>query len=203
MFADNDRYQLFKVPACNTCNNKSSKDDEYLLAILLSRADVKSNPSTNTLRAKLIRALNHPQKIGFAKAFHNSVSLINLKTPAGIYLGKHPVINIDTTRYYNIISKIIRGLYFRHLKKTLPDKFSIVVYETEELDKGPIEIKLFIQNEIISKIEHSPLYEIGKNTFRYKFALTENKEGPGAWLLNFYKSVFLLCLVLNTSDLNN
>lgn len=170
---------------------------------MLSRADVKNNPSTNTLRAKLIRALNHPQKSGFAKAYHKSIDIMDIKTPAGIYLGKHPVIIINTTRYYNIISKIIRGLFFRHLKKVLPDELNIVVYQVEEIDRGPLELKLFIQKEILSKIEHSPLYEIGRNTFRYKFALTEDKNGTGAWLLNFYKSVFLICLVLRKTDLDN
>jgi len=91
IFAVRDRSNLLKLPTCVNCNNHSSKDDEYLRSVLISRVDVEENQSTNELRNALMRSLSNPDQPGFQKLYANSIGIKRVFTPAGLYLGNHPV----------------------------------------------------------------------------------------------------------------
>ena len=200
LFAIKDRINLLKLPACSVCNNRSSKDDEYLRSVLISRADIEESQSTNELRSALIRSLSNLGQPGFQKAYARSVSSKRIFTPAGIFLGKHPVITVDNERLEKVLSKIIRGLYYHHMKKTLSREYLIKIISEDNLKRQALNTKEFIKSKIFCFLDQTWLYEIGKNTFHYKYLLTREDNCAGAWILRFYKKVHFLGLVLHESS---
>ena len=201
LFASKDRINLIKLPTCLDCNNHSSKDDEYLRAVLISRADVAENQSTNELRNALIRSLSYQGQQGFQKFYAKSIGVKRVFTPAGIYLGKHPVLFVNYERLETILSKVIRGLYFHHIGKVLKNEYSVKIIGEDDLKLQSASTTEFIKSKIIYYLDQTFLHEIGKNTFNYKFLLTSEDKYAGAWILRFYGKVHFLGLVLKNQDL--
>lgn len=201
LFAIKDRVNLLKLPTCLDCNNHSSMDDEYLRSVLISRADVEKSQSTDELRNALKRSLSNPDQPGFQKLYSKAVSFKNVFTPKGIYLGNEPVLYVNYERLEKILSKIIRGLYYHHIKRTLKKEYSIKIFGQDNLKLQTPEMKEFIKSKILHYVNQAPLYEIGKNTFHYKYLLTREDNYAGAWVLRFYEKVHFLGLVLNKQDL--
>ena len=116
LFAIRDRINLLKLSTCFGCNNHSSKDDEYLRSILISRADIEETQITNDLRNSLIRSLSNLGQPGFQKAYAKAISVKRVFTPTWIFLGNRPVMSLDNERLEKVLSKIIRGLYYHQNK---------------------------------------------------------------------------------------
>lgn len=201
LFALRDRKNLLKLPTCLDCNNHSSKDDEYLRAALISRADVEENLSTNEIRNALIRSLSDSKQQGFQKLYANAIGVKRVLTPAGLYLGNHPVFSVDYGRLEKVLSKVICGLYYYHTKNILKKEYSIKIIAEDDLNLQTQSFKDFIKSKILFYIDQTILYEIGKNTFHYKYLLTRENKFAGAWILRFYGKVHFLGLVLKNQDL--
>lgn len=201
LFAREDRKNLLKLPTCLDCNNHSSMDDEYLRSVLISRADVEESKGTDELRNTLMRSLSDPEQHGFQKLYTKSIGLKKVFTPSGLYLGFHPVFNVDYGRLEKVLSKVIRGLYFYHSKKVLKKEYSIKIIAEDDLKLQTQKIKDFIKSKILYFLDQTFLHEIGRNTFQYKFLLTREDKYASAWILRFYGKVHFLGLVLRDQDL--
>lgn len=197
MFATKDRINLLKLPTCVDCNNHSSNDDEYLRSIIISRADVNETQSTTELREALMRSLSNVSKSGFQKAYARAIGVKRVFTPAGIYLGNHPVLSVNNVRLERILSKIIRGLYYHHMKKVLNNKYLIKIISEDNIKLQTPKFKEFIKSKIFYYLDQTYLFEIGKNTFNYKYLLTREDNKAGAWILRFYGKVHFLGMVLH------
>jgi hypothetical protein len=201
LFALRDRKNLLKLPTCLDCNNHSSKDDEYLRSVLISRADVDENQSTDELRNALMRSLSDPKQPGFQRLYAKSIGVKKVFTTAGLFLGEQPVFTVDYGRLERVLSKVIRGLYYHHTKMRLKMEYSIKIIVEDDLKLQTQSIKNFIKSKILYHIDQTALCEIGKNTFNYKFLLTKEDKYAGAWILRFYGKVHFLGLVLKNQDL--
>jgi len=201
LFAIKNRFNLLKLPACFECNNSTSTDDEYLRSVLISRADVEESQGMDELRNLLIRSLSNPDQLGFQKLYSGAVSFKNIFTPTGIYLGNKPVLYVNYERLEKILAKIIRGLYYHHTKRTLKKEYSIKIFGQDDLKLQSLEMKEFLKTKILYYLGQVHLYEMGKNTFHYKYLLTREDEYAGAWVLRFYEKVHFLGLVLKKQDL--
>ena len=200
LFAREDRKNLLKLPTCRDCNNSSSLDDEYLRSVLISRADVDENQSTDELRNALMRSLSDPKQRGFQKLYANAIEVKRVITPAGLYLGDHPVFSVDYGRLEKVLSKVIRGLYYYHNENILNKEYSIKIIAEDDLNLQTQSFKDFIKSKILYYIDQTILYEIGKNTFHYKYLLTREDKYAGAWILRFYGKVHFLGLVLKNQN---
>jgi hypothetical protein len=200
LFASKDRINLIKLPTCLDCNNHSSKDDEYLRAILISRADVEENQNTDELRNALMRSLSDPKQHGFQKLYSKAIVVKKVFSPAGLYLGDHPVFSVDYGRLEKVLSKVIRGLYYYHSARVLRNDYSIKIIAEDDLNLQPQKLKDFIKSKILFYVDKTVLHKIGENTFHYKYLLTKEDKCAGAWVLRFYGKVHFLALVLKNQD---
>jgi hypothetical protein len=76
-----------KVPSCLACNGGSSKDDEYFRLRIVARHDVGDHPGVSPVRDAALRGLARGEASRFRRAFLASVGRVELRTPAGVYLG--------------------------------------------------------------------------------------------------------------------
>ncbi len=202
LFAVKDRINLLKLSACVECNNHSSKDDEYLRSILILRVDIEETQSTNELRNALIRSLSNLGQPGFQKAYAKAISVKRVFTPTGIFLGNRPVISLDNERLEKVLSKIIRGLYYHHNKKALKREYLIKIISEDNLKLQTPSLQEFIKSKIFYPLDQTWLYEIEKNTFHYKYLLTQEDNYEGTWIFRFYNRIHYLGLVLHEQKVN-
>jgi hypothetical protein len=200
LFALADRINLLRIPACEECNSQYSKDDEYFKRILLMSAKIENEtPSIIELREHLTRSFNNPKQSKFNIRFAKSISIKNIFTSSGLYLGREPVYFADYDRLNKILDKIIRGLFYYHERKILQKDYLIKSFTEEDLLKSSLKARESVRKTIIAPLNSTILNELGKNTFKYRFRLTNLDKREGAWMLNFYSKITFLSIVLHKS----
>lgn len=198
LYALADRINLLRIPACAECNSQYSKNDEYFKRILLMSARIENDtPGIIELREQLFRSFANPKQSKFNISFAKSISIKRIFTPSGLYLGREPVYFAEYDRMNKILDKIIRGLYYYSTKKILTNDYSIKSFGEEYLIHSSSAVRDNVRKTIIEPLKYSTIHEIGRNTFKYKYKLTESDKKEGAWILNFYSKINYLCIVLH------
>ncbi len=168
------RPSLITVPACDKCNQGSSKDDEKFRAYL-SMHSYSSSPIAKRLfwEHTIPRLSRNPK---FAHDILNETEPINLIS-GNIFLGKAFSSKWDSGVHDRVIEKIVRGLYFHHFKEILGKYYSVKTHWFK-LDK----INDF------NFIKQMKLCVIHKDQFAYKYVRTKNKPFVSIWFFNFFNS---------------
>jgi len=83
---------------------------------------------------------------------------------------------VDYGRLEKVLSKVIRGLYYHHSKTVLNKDYLIKIIPEDDLNLQTQSFKNFIKSKIFYYIDQTFLYEIGKNTFHYKYLLTREDK---------------------------
>jgi len=112
----NLRKNLISVPSCDTHNSKKSKDDEYLLFVLVTHFE--NNPiALDQFRLKVLRAL---------KRRPNLLSIYKGETKH-VFLNGEPTLafKIDRPRIARELDHIARGLYFHEFKRPWTKRINI------------------------------------------------------------------------------
>jgi hypothetical protein len=76
LFEAQAQSQLLTVPACRSCNNSASKDDEYFLVVMALRSDATLRPEHPNLWQKALRLLRRDRAAGDALRFTAFLPLI-------------------------------------------------------------------------------------------------------------------------------
>ncbi len=103
---------LITVPACNSCNNNSSEDDE-LFKMLLAISVGSSTESWKDLWKNAMRTFQHRGKGKLRNLIRSRVAKVSVHTPAGLYLGEAPTIKFQAKEIKPVIKKITKGLFFK------------------------------------------------------------------------------------------
>ncbi|MGA2314924.1 MAG: hypothetical protein ABSG71_00905 [Thermodesulfobacteriota bacterium] len=112
----NLRKNLISVPSCETHNSRKSKDDEYLLFILISHFE-NNRIAGNQFRSKILRALTRrPNILSIYKKETKDVFLNGQATLA---------FKFDRVRVDRELDHIARGLYFHEFKHTWTKRIAI------------------------------------------------------------------------------
>jgi len=189
LFPKNFQYKGLKVPACNKCNNDTSKDDEYLRDVFSMTGWNKEarqvflegvKPSYTRLYARLQRVTKHQRIL-------NSMEKIDIKTSNGIFLKEVTGMKMKSDRVKNSLKKIIRGIYFHTYKKSIPNKYKLTVY----FQPKDIGIDLL---EIAKKKKGLNVGRFG-NTFLYMGFSVKQDEFVGVWWLSFYQTHEVIVMV--------
>ena len=88
---------LIKVPACLSCNNDSSKDDEFFRCVLVNDDRVYQNPEAGEIVAAYERSLRRPQATGLHISMMKKKQRFPLISPAGGNLRRR---NLHKNRFY-------------------------------------------------------------------------------------------------------
>lgn len=170
--------QLITVPACATCNNGSSSEDEDLRfyismqvgkqtpgsAALWDQGAHKSLKRKTRLRTSVIATA---REIRLTDARGECVSRLAVEVPA--------------QTYQTVFERTTRGLYFHHTGKILPPSVSVEVAPLEGVpDVSSEELRLLQQHAIAGE------------ACVYRFGIAEEQPESSLWLYGFYGTFWIM-----------
>lgn len=183
-FPDNE---LIKVPSCLSCNNNSSKDDEYFRAFIIPQEDIASHPQAQKLNKIVRKKFDESEKKGLEIRMTSQLYTKDIFTPTGIYLGERNLIYPEYSRIDSTLKKIIKGLFFHLMKKPFPSE----IFHIAVVDKNQIEelqrILTIDLNSLLAELDESPINDIHR-VFSFKCVdKTNTLPKCSVWLLTFFE----------------
>lgn len=166
---------LITVPSCFECNNSIGKDIDYFLATFMFTKAGESDAGRMLWKERLNRM--YIKNLGLRRKIAQNLSLRNLVTPHGIFLGRKMTLTFDETRIYKVVARIAKGFYHA--------EFGNIIPLSHHLDC------LFLNTDKNIKTVAEYLYMLKDGTnkwpgvFQYKYNRTQDKYGS-MWILSFY-----------------
>jgi len=179
----------YKLPACQNCNNQTSKDDEYLrdcLAITGQNSDART-VFTETVRRGYMR--DYEASRGFPK--HKRILAdtfdVGMRMPDGDLLKRVLAMKMNAARLSGSFEKVIRGLYYQSFDRQIPSGYSFTVYYQPPT----------ILTELIEKARAKNALKAGMfgDTFSYMGTVTGEDQFVGIWWLSFYQTHGVIVVV--------
>ena len=121
---------------------------------------------------------------GVNEIIRRSCKFVDLKTPAGIYLGKGLASSIDHERKNNVLGKIVKGLFWVEYKERLPEDISIEVYGINGVGKE-------VENLIARTYQATTFWE---GIFEYRHARAP-ESFESYWVMSFYRRNYFVAVV--------
>jgi hypothetical protein len=185
-----NKKDVITVPCCSECNKSFSLDEEYFRNFICSISSESSENASILFNTKIIKSIQRRPQIGWK--FFSRMKLVDVYTKNGIYIDQKTQISIpeeDRKRYFNVLDKYIKGLFFYEFKKILPKNFKIDhFFGTKELLNNFKLIKKWnLSNEEIF-------------IYGYNF-VPGNYES--IWITIFYRSVFFVSFVFKEERFKN
>lgn len=175
-----------KVPACYSCNNGYSRDEEYLLVVVLGEATVRSATANRVLdRLSAANESGRRRRTGLARALLARIRPVEFHTPAGIYLGTAHASPLDVLRVNRVLTKIVRGLFFKQFGRILPQDARVYV----EIKPEP---QMLASPVIQSALRQSPV-SLG-DVFGYRVVVVPENPVCTAWAMAFYETVLAIAI---------
>ena len=186
---------LITVPACKHCNTTVSLDDEYFRTVLALRHDTYAHPDVQNTLPSVMRSFASADKIQFARWFFSQMTAIDVKTPAGIYLGKREGFNVDLNRVNSVTSRITTGLFYREFRTRVPDDYCAVSMSADEYDRQPNDVKKMIGG-LLSVVSSGKKRTVGEDVFSYQFLAASDQPLCSIWFMTFYGKLTCMTLTL-------
>ena len=186
---------IVEVPSCFKCNNSASSDDEYFKTMLVIKNGSGNHPTAVGLQASVFRALQKPQKIGFARAIRRSITVASIMSQGGIFLGERPAFHVDLARLDKVVRRIVKGLYWHHWKVAVPQEFKVDAFSEHGVADLSPAAKEQLRHLVIEPVLEQPVFSIGDDVLRYRFLCMSDIKSASAWCLEFYSDVRFIALV--------
>lgn len=172
---------LITVPACSTCNNDASKDDEYFRSRLVLREDAPN--IVKPVYDSTLRSLSRPQAKGFSAEFFGSI--FEVGENSGGY-------DLNLDRLTNVTSRVIKGLFYFHYQRVIPSEFLVRSYSMGGFQAPNNEIQ-----NMLNRMKGAPInYIRDDRIFNYYHILNEDDSYSSCWYLTFFgRSSFLGLIV--------
>lgn len=180
MFPSPRPNNMITVPACDGCNNKYAKDEEYFIASMMFTEAGDSVAGNMLWKQRLERM--YSKNRGLRHKMARTLKRKSLHTPAGLYLGKHFVQTPEFDRWDRVVEKIVRGLYyFEYGSSLLPSTgVKTIFISTDE------RYKTIVNNNI-------NMLKLGKrgwpDVFKYKCNEVIENPRDSMWGLLFYEKL--------------
>lgn len=169
-------------------------DDEYFRLMLTTRDAAYNHPAAQEVWRRAMSRLSRPQSAGFKHAFLDTVREIELKTPAGIFLGTAGAYDVDFERLEVVASRIARGLFYHEIGRRLPSNCYYRAFVLERFDATDLSPDSTI-GRTVRALSELPHKDIGQGVFRYKWSQVADADrhpNTTAWLFSFYESTLFL-----------
>jgi hypothetical protein len=167
------------VPACRSCNLEKGTDDQFLRDLLATDMAARTNPTAKQLfDGPMTRALERNRSEVGRIVASSRMHRIDLRTPAGLYIGEGYQGTLPDDRVSRILTRIVRGLYFSNRKQPLPPEAVTTVFR-----RSPADLPGFLKTLGTGPELH---YE---GVFGCKFIFADEKPALTLWLMWFYNSV--------------
>lgn len=182
------RIGLVKVPCCEGCRTEQSKDDEYFKNIIVLRHDVSSNPVVATVFESVQRALRREEGRGFTASLLASLKPAEIRSVAGLYLGRGATYNPDYERLDTVMRRTLLGLYFHETRVRLPDTHDARVLSVDGLPPLTREQETAVKHMIETALS-GRLHLIGDRVFVYAFQQISRSPHVTVWVFQLYSRV--------------
>jgi len=163
-------------------------DEEYFRIFLSGLALDRSQYAENLFFSKIKRSIQYRPNLGHH--FKSRLNLVDAYTKGGIYLGaktKVSVLRKDWMRYFNILDKYIKGLFFHEFKVPLPKNYKIK--------------HVWGRKELLGNTKHINKWNLSnKEIFAYGYNFVPNTF-TSIWITIFYNSIFFISYVLTENEL--
>jgi hypothetical protein len=180
---------MVTVPACDDCNAEKAEHDGYLRDMLVVDAGAAGSRVANEiLTGKVFRASDKNRSL-VMRAAKSEGRFEPIYSPGGIYLGQGFSFPIDGERVNNIVSFIVRGLYYKLRNQRLPDDCEIEVRRVIDFNETW---------ERLQQIGYNA-YKLGDGVFTCIFLYAAEEPFLTQWWLWFYESI---CVYASTSPAN-
>ena len=169
------RKQLITVPACDEHNTHKSKNDEYLLYILVMSIPA-NEVAKNQFLTKIVRAMERNSTL--IDQFLNDKESVIVEDTITSKVDNTIAIKVDKERLENELTDLARALYFYHFKEKWLD--AVNVYPNFLLEINPEyarETNQPIENmDKLSNILFENEAFLGENPDVFKYQIVDGRE---------------------------
>jgi hypothetical protein len=158
---------LITVPCCEACRTEQN-DDEYFKNMIVLRRDVSTNPLGRRLVESVEKALTRPESRPFTTNLLRSVQLVEIRTLAGLYLGRAATYTADTRRLDRVMRRTLLGLYFHETQTRLPDSHDAKVFSLAAFPELDSDQQAILQRTVTLGMS-GKLRALGDGVFVYAF----------------------------------
>lgn len=173
VFPDPKPEHVVTVPACPECNEAFKLDDEHFRTFIVTRA--YTDPAAQELWNRKI--IGSPGAAGIRGLLRRSMKPVELKSPAGLYLGRASAVALRADRVARVVGRIALGLLWHHENLRPADEVSIHAGMVRDFSG---------MEQFIAACRRQ---EIGNGVFRYAFGVPPEDRDQSLWFFEFYSSV--------------
>lgn len=199
LFAKRDRKNLLTVPSCWACNGDQSEYDEYFRRSIIIRKDALQHPSAQGVWPSVLRSMKRPQAQGFARDYVDSLRLMEVVSPTGIFVGTTFANVLDARRLGRVAARVVRGLFFVESGTVLAREYLAMAYPAEVILQGPTPSLLELLEHARRLTRNLNSRVVGPNVFRYWFDRFEKDASTSLWYFQFYNWVEYLGVTVASS----
>jgi hypothetical protein len=175
---------LITVPACLSCNNGFSGDDDYFLNLALEWAASESGDGRGVAEKRL-RSMKRKAGRNVWKSIFAKVKAVEVYSPGGLYLANSLEFSLDTGRLIRCVNRMIRGFFFEFTKTPLPvGDYTRAMPFSQYVEKHKDEPQAV---EFIQFIPHLQGRVIGEGTFEVRYFVLDPDRHSSFWYLEFYR----------------
>jgi hypothetical protein len=122
-----------------------------------------------------------------------SITTVELKSSAGLYLGTAPGLKFDRHRIDRVLKKIVSGLLWHHYRVTPGPEINFLIWKDPDVTSV---LHILTSETNLSAMEGS--------VFQYRHSTAVEDPEQSVWFLRFYgKTTFLIALVRDDSSENS
>lgn len=178
LFNPADRQNLRTLPTHKACNEAFALDDEYFRLCLVAAVAHHNTAAKNLFDDKVMRGFHRPDHAGLKSVVLKSLVPAEVRSKAGLILGKADAMMQDSDRILRVVNRITRGLYTIRTGKVLPADWPV---SSDMID--PTEAQPFLAAFQIR------FFDVGNGTFLYDSKHLPEDDREALFWLVFYRSV--------------
>jgi hypothetical protein len=192
------RPALITVPACRSCNETASLDDEYFRTVIALEEKAGEHPEAQRILDAVLRSLQKPKKKRFRRALLSGIREVDRVSPAGLYLGKASSYNVDLGRLTRVVERITRGLFLHHNGRRLPLDCEVRSFASSGFSNAePGVVKELLG--LVEQTRANQMHAIGNDVFCYRYAVARDQENSSAWVLVVYRAISFISLTIDVA----
>lgn len=185
---------LITVPSCSACNRTFGRDDERVRNILTSlNTTERHHAVVGQLSGKRDRALSRKKSACAVKHLVESIKIVDVRTPQGIYLGTARAFDLDQEPMDRFLSRLTRALLYYENSIGYVD--CTIEWRMPPNPKKWAELNRKYKHLLSLGARRS----IGGDSFTY-FGYFVPKRAASLWIMNFYGGVEFMSLVRETKE---
>lgn len=200
LFAEPRPSNLWTVPSCRRCNNQASKDDEYFKMMLTLKDDARAHPDAKETSASVLRSLERTEARRFARSFLDTVKYVEALSPSGIYLGRRMTYDVNLVRLDRVVSRVVKGLFYRLSGYRLPAECSVACFSEVGLHNISAHEKARLHEKLVLPTLAGLHGATANEVMRYWVSFDPDDTVTSGWILEFYRDVRFLALVILPRD---